>query len=795
MTRKTEQFLCTLRSFSFISCLCLIASSLLGQQFVNKNSDVVSQIYRAVAPADTNEKKDIVKAMLEAGDKTPPAISLSQCANESLTRLTSGTVVPAVDHYIVHVGEWTVNEDGTYSLVTSRWSVYQLLYKPKDKANQQCTLRKTSLRASGDPLLYAVKNARLIGINHFDYRIHKQQVLVAYKAYSTPAQAENVASFGSLASALLGVATPSLGLNGVPPRNLEEDLQDTFVVAHNVSGLDRFPFDFNAAPFVNVTPSSLTLSDAHVGTQAGVSILSPEANEQLDDNQQEILASTSSVAAMMTLLVDGAELHTSIAAAVNSGTQIVTPASMAGITAGSMLGIDTGTNQEIVNVMAVNGSTFAAAFTKPHMAGVIVLLSPKTKPPYRFQLDTTTLLTGPHTLAVATYDAKGSPTFSAPLPVTKSSLFETCDGQPYDQILPLSPTEIFPDVNNPDPNAPKNHPRYLTLVKTSIPSGFGLRYDKTGHRWHLCGYPYYPGTYNVLIKDSTDHDTRKLSSSDSTGIVTYAALSLTVQSASGGGGGGGGASQGASDGGPPSMSSGKGNGGKGGGGGQGGSGGANNASGGSGQNSGQNNGGQSGTLPNQQGALPSVTVVDCSALSSSSPCTFNRTFRSLDREYWDFGIGVTAPGVREPIYASATAAPTVKTHTDAYGLLDLYPAAHWFTKEQPFPHFVVGLPVTGQPFYRPLFGIGENVTAWTRLERKGFPLRINVFAGLVYMQQQFVVGNPNPATAAQSPLIIRHGRSLKGVYGFEVPVAALVSTIKGAGGSSNGSQSGKSTTK
>ena len=266
-------------------------------------------------------------------------------------------------------------------------------------------------------------------------------------------------------------------------------------------------------------------------------------------------------------------------------------------------------------------------------------------------------------------------------------------------------------------------------------------------------------------------------------VTHYASLTFNIQGASGGGTGGGqNAGQG---GGAPFMG-----GGRGGGAGGGGAGGGQGNGGGGGGGSGQNNPGQAGAQPNQQGALPTVTVVDCSTMSSSSPCTFNHTFRSLDREYWDFSIGVTAPGVREPMYATPNSPPTVTTHTDAYGIVDLYPAAHWFTPEQAFPHFIVGLPVTGKPFYRPAFGIAENLTAWTGLERRGFPLRINVFAGLVYMKQEFVVGNPDQTTAAQMPLVITHGRSLKGVFGFEVPVTALVSKI--TGGSSSGSPSGKS---
>lgn len=181
---------------------------------------------------------------------------------------------------------------------------------------------------------------------------------------------------------------------------------------------------------------------------------------------------------------------------------------------------------------------------------------------------------------------------------------------------------------------------------------------------------------------------------------------------------------------------------------------------------------------NEKEVSSAVPVVDCIAASSSSPCTFARKFRSHGHEAWDFSLAVSVPGVREPRYSAAdpAATPSVTRHTDLYGMLDIYPFARFDGKESAFPHLIVGLPVTGKPFYRPFFGVGQNVTSWTGLERIGFPLRLSVFAGLVYMRQQYVVGNPD-ATPSAPALVIQQGRSLKAMYGIEVPLGALVGKI------------------
>ena len=63
--------------------------------------------------------------------------------------------------------------------------------------------------------------------------------------------------------------------------------------------------------------------------------------------------------------------------------------------------------------------------------------------------------------------------------------------------------------------------------------------------------------------------------------------------------------------------------------------------------SGQTQGGN--TPPAASGPSP----VDCTSVTSDAPCTISRTIADNDREYWDVGLGLSMPGVRERNYNAA----------------------------------------------------------------------------------------------------------------------------------------------
>jgi hypothetical protein len=193
----------------------------------------------------------------------------------------------------------------------------------------------------------------------------------------------------------------------------------------------------------------------------------------------------------------------------------------------------------------------------------------------------------------------------------------------------------------------------------------------------------------------------------------------------------------------------------------------------------KNGGGGGGQGTQTAAAAPSSgspQAVDCSSVSQSSPCTLTRTLRSDDREAFDFSVGLTIPGIREQIYSPS---PSIKTHTEAVALVDIYPFAYWIPKEGWPPHLNFGIPIANQPFHRPYFGIAENLTTWTHLEKAGFPIRINAFAGIVYAKQQLGVTNG----------VVTTDRAIKVVFGIEVPISALASKL----GLSSSSSSAKST--
>jgi hypothetical protein len=193
--------------------------------------------------------------------------------------------------------------------------------------------------------------------------------------------------------------------------------------------------------------------------------------------------------------------------------------------------------------------------------------------------------------------------------------------------------------------------------------------------------------------------------------------------------------------------------------------------------------------PEAQKPTPSGGQADCSSLSAKNDCTISRTLTSLDKEWWDVSLAVPTPGVKESRYSISGSMLQSKstTHTDLYALFDIYPWARWVTKDSGIPHFTVGLPVAGQTFYRPEFGIAENFTGWTTLQRKGFPTAMSIFVGMTYMKTTIVDGIPT--TAAQLSASSSKTRVWKPVFGLEVPVNSLISKV-GKGSKSKNTNSG-----
>lgn len=188
--------------------------------------------------------------------------------------------------------------------------------------------------------------------------------------------------------------------------------------------------------------------------------------------------------------------------------------------------------------------------------------------------------------------------------------------------------------------------------------------------------------------------------------------------------------------------------------------------------------------------------ISCSN-ASLTPCTGTRTFAVMDREYWDVSLGLAIPGVRETSFSfntsSSATSHSVTTHTELYAFIDVYPLAYYQPKESFIPHVNLGVPVTTKSLYRPYFGLSEDITSWTGLQKlTQLPTSVDVFAGMVFMKTQQLVG-AMPTTQAEFTSQLKYHHVWKPMFGIEVPVGSLASKIGKSGSSgknANGAASG-----
>ena len=181
---------------------------------------------------------------------------------------------------------------------------------------------------------------------------------------------------------------------------------------------------------------------------------------------------------------------------------------------------------------------------------------------------------------------------------------------------------------------------------------------------------------------------------------------------------------------------------------------------------------------NNNGATPSPT--DCSAIDSTSkPCVTSHTLQSNDREWWDVSLGVALPGVKQTNFSapSGTVVATTTTHTDVYAFFNL----GYDLQNRPYvPHLDLGIPVAGQPLHRPFVGVGEWLTPLFGLEKRGFPLRVGGFVGVVFAKQYsprtLGVGSAATTGALAQDLRSYHVRKL--LFGLEFSVSELIGRIK-----------------
>jgi hypothetical protein len=101
----------------------------------------------------------------------------------------------------------------------------------------------------------------------------------------------------------------------------------------------------------------------------------------------------------------------------------------------------------------------------------------------------------------------------------------------------------------------------------------------------------------------------------------------------------------------------------------------------------------------------------------------------------------------------------------------------------------IGLPLASQSFYRPYFGLGENPTGWTHLQKKlSVPARIDIFAGVIYIKEKFVLDIPT--TQSEFNIDAIPTRVWKGVVGIGIPISSALSKIGSQGSVKPASSSG-----
>lgn len=165
----------------------------------------------------------------------------------------------------------------------------------------------------------------------------------------------------------------------------------------------------------------------------------------------------------------------------------------------------------------------------------------------------------------------------------------------------------------------------------------------------------------------------------------------------------------------------------------------------------------------------------------NSSCSYTRSFSVDDKEIWDVSLGLAIPGPTEAVYTASSSStakpsPSLKHHTDAYVLLDLYPLAFRSPKVSSWPHINAGIPITSQSLHRPYVGISEGLSQWFRL-----PIQVNVFGGAVFMKQQIYNGTGSTGLVWD--------RATKHMLGVEVPISGIASKLSSKGSKSNSSKS------
>jgi hypothetical protein len=180
---------------------------------------------------------------------------------------------------------------------------------------------------------------------------------------------------------------------------------------------------------------------------------------------------------------------------------------------------------------------------------------------------------------------------------------------------------------------------------------------------------------------------------------------------------------------------------------------------------------------------PTAPTIDCQATGQNSgqqsPCKFVATVDDEDLYHWDVSFGVpfrtiTSLTFNQSSGSGTSVVPKSVTQLNAYAFFDVYPIAADI-KSPPLislPHVMVGLPISGKVFNKPIFGAGEGVNLKKISFLSFLPLQFQFFGGIVYNKEFRQI----PGTTG-SANVVGH-RVWNGTYGVEIPVSQFKGLLK-----------------
>lgn len=181
--------------------------------------------------------------------------------------------------------------------------------------------------------------------------------------------------------------------------------------------------------------------------------------------------------------------------------------------------------------------------------------------------------------------------------------------------------------------------------------------------------------------------------------------------------------------------------------------------------------------------VAAAPTVDCQPNKDStgkqSPCKFTASVDDEDLYHWDVSIGLPFRTINQLQFAQSSgngnSLVTKSTTTlNAYAFFDIYPFAADIKSPPilPVPHLLVGLPISGKVFNKPLFGAAEGLSLKKISVLSFLPIQFQFFGGLVYNKEFRQI----PGTTGSSN-VYGH-RVWSGTYGVDIPVSQFKDLFK-----------------